>query len=64
MSNRYEYINWKTEDWEAYNRLKGAALERQRAEFLEDLDEFELKRYSDMMRTLTRIRKKWGRRQK
>ena len=30
-----------------------------KAEFLEDLKEFELKRYSDMMRTLTRLREKW-----
>ena len=28
-------------------------------EFLEDLKEFELKRYSDIMRTLEGLRKKW-----
>ena len=29
------------------------------SEFVEGLEEFELKRYSDMMRTLTRLRKKY-----
>lgn len=28
-------------------------------EFLEDLKDFELKRFSDMMRTLKRLRDKW-----
>lgn len=28
-------------------------------DFLEDLKEFELKRYSDMIRTLKNIREKW-----
>ncbi|KKN56992.1 hypothetical protein LCGC14_0567140, partial [marine sediment metagenome] len=34
------------------------------AEFLSDLEEFELKRYSDMFRTLTTIREKWEARSK
>ncbi|KKN60515.1 hypothetical protein LCGC14_0531610 [marine sediment metagenome] len=33
-------------------------------EFLDDLKEFELKRYSDMIRTLTNLREKWEARRK
>lgn len=37
MSNRYESINWKKDDWEAHNRLKHAAIQRIIEEFMEDL---------------------------
>ncbi len=44
-------IGMNVEDWtNGYNRA--------RKEILTDLKEFELKRYSDMMRTLTKLREK------
>ena len=40
------------------------AEKRTAKEFLDDLDEFELKRYSDMIRTIKRLRKKYQKRVK
>ena len=66
MLSKKEYLEMTNEI--SYLKSRIILLEyntkEERKEFLDDLKEFELKRYSDMIRTLTNLREKWEARRK